>query len=406
MNRKRKNAEKKRRVKYSTYKSKYRPKYYFREKEIDFTKEEINYEQFLLQEFFNAELENLNKIFKYYEKEHGPEALSYLKRKYREWANGNYHLTKMMIGRIISIMPYFLSEEGKHKLALHDFMASIKKTVKKFWEKPKNKPHQKAIKKSSTINEIINEFEQEYYNIEELNLPEFRFNLLNKDEKDEAREIIKFILKTKLQKEFDKIEKDFNTFLPFMPKFNKGKFNANYEMSFFNKKCQISNLQELSEIKIPKFRIPEISNNSRFKRYADKYLAYELMLMETSHKKAIASSFLNDYDLKLFYTYYTAISQGGSEAEINSYFQGEGGILRLKSYIKPLSKIKKSILYSASKLLFYFTILLVLVIWLVKEDMFLSLIFGGFFLGIFFYNFMSEEFDELKSLKEELKQYG
>ena len=76
--------------KYFSYRrSSYRPNFYYTEKEIDFTNETLDYNQFLLQEFFNANIETKREISNYYIDKFGDRSFAYLKRKYSEWANGN-----------------------------------------------------------------------------------------------------------------------------------------------------------------------------------------------------------------------------------------------------------------------------------------------------------------------------
>jgi len=111
---------------YRSYNSYYKPKFFFEEKDIDFTTERLDYHQFLLQEFFSADLETRKNICNHYIREYGNRSFAYLKRKYSEWANGDYHLTEMMRDRILYLMPQFLNKQAKQKLGLHDFLATIK----------------------------------------------------------------------------------------------------------------------------------------------------------------------------------------------------------------------------------------------------------------------------------------
>ena len=110
---------------------------------------------------------------------------------------------------------------------------------------------------------------KEYEKIQALTIRNFRFNVLTEEEKEEALEISKYILEIKLQKAFDQIERDFNTFLPFMFKFKRGIFSDSYSITAFNLKVDITNTG-IDDIEIPKFKIKEIETNSRFKEYSDK----------------------------------------------------------------------------------------------------------------------------------------
>lgn len=381
----------------------YHSKFYFSEKEIDFTTEYLDYSQFLLQEFFSADLETRKKLSNYYVDIYGSRSFAYLKRKYSEWANGDYHLTDLMKERILSFMPKFLNDNAKHKLGIHEFMASIKNTVKSFQSSQKSTfRNSMNIKKPQ---EVVSVFEKEYEKIQTLSIRNFRFNVLTEEEKVEALEISKYILEIKLQKTFDQIERDFNVFLPYMFKFKRGIFSANYSITEFNLKVDITNTG-LEDVEISKFRIKEIEANSRFKEYSDKYLAYELVSIHKEANKAVSSSFLNTNDIQLFFTHYEDLSNGESEVSMNSTFQGEGGILVLKAQMKPLKLLKTSIVISSIKLAIYFIVAIILVSLAINHKLFTLLIFGGIFVGIFAMSLISEEITLLKSLTKEYKTYG
>lgn len=381
----------------------YQSKFYFSEKEIDFTTEYLDYGHFLLQEFFTADLETRKKLSNYYYDVYGSRSFAYLKRKYSEWANGDYHLTDLMKERILSLMPKFLNDNAKHKLGIHEFMASIKNTVKSFQSSQKT-----TFRNTTNLKrpqEVVSIFEKEYEKIQALTIRNFRFNVLTEEEKEEALEISKYILEIKLQKAFDQIERDFNIFLPYMFKFKRGIFSANYLITLFNLKVDITNTG-IDDIEIPKFKIKEIEANSRFKEYSDKYLAYELVSIHKEANKAVSNSFLNANDIALFFEHYEELSNGESEVNMNSTFQGEGGILSLKAQMKPLKLLKTSIIISSIKLAIYFIVIITLVSLAINHKLFTLLIFGGFFLGIFALNLISEEIKQLKTLTKEFKTYG
>ena len=300
-------------------------------------------------------------------------------------------------------MPKFLNEKAKDKLSIHEFMASIKNTVKSFQSSQKS-----TFRNSINImkpQEVVSIFKKEYEKIQTLTIRNFRFNVLTEEEKVEALEISKYILEIKLQKTFDQIERDFNIFLPYMFKFKRGFFFANYSISEFNLKVDITNTG-LQDVKIAKFRIKEIEANIRFKEYSNKYLAYELVSIHKDANKAVSNSFINAYDIQLFFYHYEELSNGESEVNMNSTFQGEGGILSLKAQMKPLKLLKTSIIISLLKLAIYFIVAATLVSFAINHKLFTLLIFGGFFVGIFALSLVSEEINQLKSLTKEYKTYG
>lgn len=389
--------------KYRSNSRSYQPKFFFSEREIDFTTEYLDYSQFLLQEFFTADLETRQKLSNFYVQEYGSRSFAYLKRKYSEWVNGDYHLTDLMRERITSIMPKFLNDTAKHKLGIHEFMASIKSTVKSFQSSQKTTFRNTLNLKQPQ--EVVSIFEKEYEKIQTLTIRNFRFNILTEEEKEEALVISKYILEIKLQKDFDQIERDFNTFFPYMFKFKRGIYSASYLITSFNLRVDITNTG-IDDIEIPKSNINETEANSRFKEYSDKYLAYELVSIHKEANKAVSNSFLNANDIALFFGHYEELSNGESEVSMNSTFQGEGGILSLKAQMKPLKLLKELIIISSIKLAIYFIVIITLVSLAVNHKLFTLLIIGGFFVGIFALSFVSEEIKQLKSLTKEFKTYG
>jgi hypothetical protein len=385
------------------YSRSYQPKFFFSEKQIDFTSEHLDYSQFLLQEFFTADLETRKKISKYYNEVYGSLSFAYLKRKYSDWANGDYHLTDMMKERIISIMPKFLNEKSKHKLGIHEFMASIKNTIKSFESSQK-----RTFRNTTNLKlpeEVVAIFEKEYERIQALTIQKFRYNVLTEDEKIEALEISKYILEIKLQNIFNQIERDFKIFLPYMLNFKRGVFSSSYRVSLFNLNLDITKAS-IENLEIPEFKIIEVESNSRFREYSDKYLAYELVSIHKEVNRAVSNSYLNANDISLFFTHYEELSNGENEVSISCTFQGEGGVLSLKVQIKPLKLLKRSAMISLIKLSIYLILISALFSLALNYKLINLLIFGTFFIGIFGLNLISEEIKQIKSLTKQIKTYG
>lgn len=393
---------------YGYRRSSYRPNFYYSEKELDFTDENLDYNQFLLQEFFNADLDTRRKISNYYIDKFGDRSFAYLKRKYSEWANGNYHLTDLMSGRIISMMPRFLNADAKHKLGIHQFMSTIKKAVKAF-EREQNHRYNRT-KYISRTSELLEIFEKEYseiqsYSYDSLNIYGHRSDMLKDDELIEAIEISKHILEVKLQNLYDQIERDFQIFLPFIQGLKIGTFESSFKIKAFDIVINLAKLDS-NEIKVPSFKIPEIESNSVYKKYSDKYLAYELVSINRMAKEQIASSFLNTNDLQLFLNHYNELSNYDSEVSFDSNFKGESGELKIKARLVPPKILKTSLLYSFIKLTIYIVITISLIALAIRNEAYTLLLFGGFFVGIFAFTMISEEIKEIRTLTKELKTYG
>ena len=393
---------------YGYRRSSYRPNFYYTEKEIDFTNETLDYNQFLLQEFFNADIETRRKISNYYIDKFGDRSFAYLKRKYSEWANGNYHLTDLMSGRIISMMPRFLNSEAKHKLGTHQFMSTIKKTVKAF-EREQNHRYNRT-KYISRTSELLEIFEKEYseiqsYSYDSLNIHGHRTDMLKDDELLEAIEISKYILEVKLQNLCDQIERDFQIFLPFIQNLKIGTFESSFKINPFDIEINLAKLDS-NEIKVPNFKIPEIETNSDFKKYSDKYLAYELVGINRKSKELIANSFLNTNDLQLFLDHYNKLLNYDSEVSFDSTFIGESGELKIKARLVPPKILKTSLLYAFIKLTIYIVVTISLIALAIRNEAYTLLLFGGIFVGIFAFTMISEVIKEIRTLRKELRTYG
>lgn len=381
-----------------------RNRFYFSETDIDFTSDRIDYSQFFLQEFFNADKETTEQITSYYINQYGKRSLSYLQRKYVEWKNGNYHLTDLMKDRIIDLMPLFLNEKAKHSLGIHVFMSSIKQIVSSHIDRQKNLF--KSVRNLKNLQELIEIFRHESDRINNISYGFFKFNVLSDDEKNEAMEIARHILNSKLQISFDQLERDFNVFLPLMGRFKRGRINASYNVIAHNLKIDITTTS-LQDLSFPKFKINEPFANSKFKIFSDKYLAYELATLYTEKNKATVNSYLNEDDLTLFFAQYEQLSSGGSEVSLKSRFNGEGGDLVIEILLRPIKMLWHFLLTSVTKLIIYVALVVGLIALAISFTKFWPLIiYGGLFVFIYFYTVIKEELLNIKNLSIEMKRYG
>jgi hypothetical protein len=379
----------------------YKPKFFFSEKELDFTSEILDYNQFLLQEFFNSDKDTKRKLAKYYVDKFGMRAYSYLDRKYSEWANGDYHITDMMQDRILSFMPKFLSKDAKHKLGIHEFMASIKHIVK-IHERDQNYLYN-SYKTITNSDDLFNIFQCEYEKIKKITSYKFKFNVLSDDEKTEAIEIGKYILEIKLQSVFEQIESDFNIFLPYIERLNMGVVKANYKIHKF--KVQIE-LSKVKDIEIPRLDIKDSDTNSRFKYYAEKYLAFELLGLRKHNESALKDSILSRSDLDMFENHMNKVILGDIEVSLSSIFHGKAGELNLFLSFIPKRLLYNSILKSIFKIVSYGLIVIFLLSLSLFENIESIFVIVGFIFGLSLLGIIKFEFDTLNNFIAQLKQNG
>jgi hypothetical protein len=379
--------------------------YNFKDLDFDFSDSKyLSHWDFMLSEFFNATKEVKKKFLDAYFNEYGAGPYNYMLRNYwYSWEYGNRTVSDTQSWRIYKIMEPLLDDNGKLRLGMNEFMMSIKTTVKSFLETQK-KSYSK-VQKLNKIQDVTQLFKNELDKIRSLNLFDIKPRILSEEEKVEALEISKYILEIKLQKSFDQIERDFNLFLPYMFKFKRGIFSATYSISMFNINVDITH-SGVIDFEIPKFKIKEIKANSKFKEYADKYLAYELVSIHKEENKLVSISFLNANDIELFFEHYMELSNGESEVSMNTTFQGEGGTLSMQVKMKPLKLLRTSIAISVTKLVIYSIVIIGVVSLAINYKLLPLLIIGGLFLGALFYNLFSDEIKLLKNLTTEIKRYG
>lgn len=398
--------------------------FHFSETDIDFSPRSdrfFNYHKFLINEFFNSTDDEMLKIMTAYQRRYGQSAFNYvLKNYYWGWRHGNRTLSNVQESRILSIMPELINEDAKqrlnkireearYKLGIEEILSAIKRTVQSYFSSQTSIYSKEKI---VSADDVVNIFHKEIERAKALQIPQqtSRFGtdniiILTEDEKSEALRISQYIVFVKLQKQFNQIEKDFNTFLPFMNGFRRGVFNAIYKISAFNLVVNITNAK-FTEIKFPHLNVKEIEANSRFKEYSDKYLAFELVNIQSESNKAIVNAFLNYNDIKVFFDQYEELSNSDSEINMKSNFNGEGGLLNIEVKMKPLKMLRTAIAKSTVKILIYSIVVVGLITWVCAYKIWVLLIYGGLFLGGFYISLVSEEVKSIKTFKSEIKLYG
>ena len=248
----------------------------FSEKDIDFspqTERYFNYSNFVLNEFFNSTDAEMLVIMTAYKNEYGQSSFNYVvKNYYHAWRRGDRSLSNVQRDRILYIMRSLLNEsakkrlasikeEARFKLGIEEILGAIKRTVELF---QREQVTLYVKEKEINVADLIDTFQVELERVKKLTIPEHtsrygRNNIiiLTQEEKDEALQIAQYICYIKLQILFDQIEKDFNTFLPFMNCLKRGIFKAYYSINYFHVKMDITKAKS-EEIKIPKFLISEI----------------------------------------------------------------------------------------------------------------------------------------------------
>lgn len=384
------------------YNHTYQPKakFFYSEKDFDFSSDDIDYEQFLLQEFFTADTVTKKRIFDYYLKVYGKISYSYLERTYSSWANGNYHLTDLMRDRLARVMLNCMDDESKYKLGSHQFLKSIKQSVKSFQDAQESK-YKKTVY-INNIQDLFGYYEHEFDDIQNLTGPTINYKAFSNEEAKEALDVSRYILEIKLQQSLDHVIRDLNIFLPYMHSFRFGSFSAKYHVSRYNMVVEFINVS-LNDILIPQFISEEnIESNNRFKKLSDKYLAWELISIRKKSNEAKCNSFLNENDIKMFVSNYEDLAKGDNKVNMQSSFQGEGGVLNIDIQLTPLKLLKTAITISSLKLIFYICVSVILEYFLISNNHYIL----GIILGIVIYHVAKTEKNKISSLIKEIDKYN
>jgi chromosome segregation ATPase len=105
-----------------------------------------------------------------------------------------------------------IKEEARYRLGIEEVVGGIRRTVQSYFQ---NQRYIYSKDKIQTDFDIQNIFQKEIDRAKQLNLVG-PFYVLDDSERAEVIKISKYILFIKLQKQLVQIEKDFNTFVPFM----------------------------------------------------------------------------------------------------------------------------------------------------------------------------------------------
>lgn len=394
----------------------------FSEEDIDFSPRLgyfYNYDNFLINEFFNSTDSEIDAIMNGYYLKYGESAYNYVMKTYfYNWRQGSRHLTNIQQKRILALMPKFLNEEAKKKLELiqekanfslgtKEIVDSISKTVEAFFQRQLYIYRQRKI---VSINDLIDILNSEIERTTKLNIQSYYWQreilILNEDEKKESLQISQYIILEKLQKQFNSIENDFNTFFPFLKLIERGVFVIEYELEKLNLKIDLGQL-DFTTITFPKTSITEIESKNRYKVYSDKYLANELIIIHNEVKENVSNSFLNSNDLALFFRQYQELQKSSNDITMKSTFTGEAGILKISVEMKSLNMLRTYIVKSYAKILISALILggLIKLILFLELDHTIVLIIGGLSV-ISCFNYIKEEAENISNNIKDIKKYG
>lgn len=377
---------------------------YYTNKEIDFTLDDLNYDEFLLQEYFNSDENSWNKISSIYQKTYNI-SLEYIGQNYLAWKSSSHtFLYKGIRERILKIMPTVLSNEAKVKLGLHEFLIAIKFIVKK------NELIISSDKENIySFDGFIDSIKHELKCIKSIELPSLKFNILGEKERREILDISKYILKVKLQSIYKHVSKDIEVVSPYFKTNNFDRFEICYTTNFGKYELKLEN-KELGKIKFPKFELQNIKSNNKYDIYAEKYLAYELKDIHKKRNKNIVDGFLNTTDMNIFLSKYIELKESQDcEVKMNGEFNGEVGKLRIGVHYIPPKLIDIEINRNRFNTGYKVLVSGLALYWLASKDNLDILVTLWIFTipGVFLLGFsIKKDLEEIKELQNKKKYYA
>lgn len=357
-----------------------RVKFYFSEREIDFTQDYFPYEQFLLQEFFKSDGEMRVKIRNTWISLYGTRSYDIMARKYVDWREGNYHLTKEMTERIVGMMPGLLSDEALKRIGMFEISRAIKGMVKRHLRSRVDRYQRKG--KRLTIEEWQRLVIDEYQAIGELKPLAHQYHPLSADDAKATVGIAQFILQLKLAGYEEQVLRDLIAVSHRYEALKRARTEMKYDLRRFAVELDLDGLHQLTIDRSAQELDGRQSKGAdeAYQAYADKYFAYELAQVHTDLGKEGASATTFVSDMNLFLEHIEASKAGALETSLVQELKGEGGVLKLRVSVLPprlaMAAMKKATLMLAASLL---GIALYIAL-MIRFDLVLLLVFSAMFI--------------------------
>jgi hypothetical protein len=232
-------------MKYSRYRrnSAPREKFYFSEKEIDFTQDYFPYELFLLQEFFDPDVDKQIRVREAWILKYGRRSHDIMSRKYLDWRAGNYHLTEEMKERIVRMMPNMLSEAALKRVGLFEFSSAIKGIVKSRKFLPL--AHYAQKRERLSIVEWRALVIEEFKSINQVRQWPHQYHPLSADDAQATVRIAQFILQLKLSRYEEQVLRDVLAMQPVYETLRRSGTEIKYDMRRFVVGLDLEDLPDL-----------------------------------------------------------------------------------------------------------------------------------------------------------------
>ncbi len=385
---------------------------------------EINYGDFYINEFFNANDGEKAIIYNAYRNRYGDSAYNYFLRNYAyNWKYGDRRMSDTQWSRIATLTRDNLFERSRYKLGRIEFFITIKKIVNSrlsiqnnnhkddIYDRFKrfNKYDRKSNEKSINNINDFNKFLKENFNVSKREEDVWKLlqntRILTEDEGKEAIEIAELICNIKIQTYLDQILRDLKTFAPIMSKNDINGLKSKYHISVYNVVVEISNLN-INSLEIPKFNEVNLTYQTKYKDFVDKYLALELVEFNKEVNDKSINNLLNESEIENFFKNIDNLKKDKTLYHVKQTFIGEGGELNLEVEIKHrtiiLTEMAKSIIY----VILASIVLSGIVFWLIGKELKFEFIFLGIYLLYPYLSIVSPNIEKISKGYKNLKHNG
>jgi len=349
---------------------------------------------FLLKEFLNTDDKTLNLITKHYYLHYGISSGDYLKRAYNSWKQGQKGISSLTFGRVVRIMPLYLSEEKRFFI--------LRTEVERFVANLKSKKHSEI--KLLDINSAYCEIQNKILDFNEKDLEWFvGTNIFTNELIDQYLKICKYVLNKRIIQEYNATIKDLLIFKNKISALYKFIDLFEYEITFLNKTVKI-NKNELTKIVIIKLRNFDFSLDSSFNKFGQQYFLNELMSISLIEKENNVNTEFMSTDLELYFNQFLELKNSSKDQILmKSTFKGTGGNLKLNILFIPVQMSQTLLLISMIK---FFT--LFIIIFLLISALYLNPILWWFVpVGIAYLILLAyNQLENIKLATQQIRKYG
>jgi len=356
-------------------------------------------QSYIKKEFFSIDRNTFTKIADLYRSLYGEKPYSYLLDAYGYWRRGERRVSDQTMDRILKCVPKYLSKEKKIIILRSEIIQFIERKKKKYENKPIN---------CNQIDGIYTDF---YNSVEHFDASDLRWFVKDVFALSEIKsfiEIAKYVVRKKLEQSYNQVKNDLKILYPVVSQISFGVENQYYIIDFFKTSISLSTFPEIT-MRLGSKGIPEPVLDENIDERMLSYLLDEILKLTYIKEVGKINQEISKNDLALLWKRYKAISDNDTEAEIFSEFQGKGGFFSIRILLKSKTKLRQSLILSASKTIafslgFILESYVYLKFSLFNKSGFLIILF--IIISLYLLSQVYSEYNKSKTLRLEVIKYG